>query len=59
VPSVDEIASMIDPAAEDASAPLIATSTGTCLDPRESAAADIRLFRKIVNPETVLKASGA
>jgi hypothetical protein len=57
--SVDEIASMIGPAAENAGTPLIATSTGTCPDPRESAAADIRLFRKVARPGTVLRASGA
>ena len=45
-------------AAEEAGAAFIKTSTGTRPDQQASIAADVRLFRGILRPETVIKASG-
>lgn len=45
-------------AAEGAGAGFIKTSTGTRPDKQASIAADVRLFRGILRPETVIKASG-
>lgn len=44
--------------AEGAGAAFIKTSTGTRPDRRESVAADVRMLRAILKPETVIKASG-
>jgi deoxyribose-phosphate aldolase len=45
-------------AAEKAGVAFIKTSTGTRPDKQASIAADVRLFRGILKPETVIKASG-
>ena len=45
-------------AAEEAGVGFIKTSTGTRPDKQASIAADVRMFRSILKPETVIKASG-